>query len=83
MLDKIEFISIGNNPLINNDNFDLEKIKEFFEIKKIEGTKFDLGLFNVDKLEKIPKEKLDKLEGKFIEFYLRANNSKIKLCKNI
>jgi hypothetical protein len=83
MLDKIEFINIGNNPLINNDEFNILKINEFFIIKKIEGTKFDLDLFNVDKLEEIPKEKLNKLEGKFIEYTLRTNNSKIKLCKNI
>ncbi len=82
MLDKIEIINIGNNPLIDNDDFNLQKINEFFLIKKIEGIKFDLDLFNVDKLEEIPKEKLNKLEGKFIEYNLRSNNSKIKLCKN-
>jgi hypothetical protein len=82
MLDKIEYINIGNNPLIANDKFDKDKINEFFELKKIEGAKFDIELFNVDKLEDLPKEKLYKLEGKFIEFTLRSNNSMIILCKN-
>ena len=81
MLDSIEFISIGDNPLINN--FDKEKINEIFEIKKIEGTKLDLNLFNVDKLENLSKDNLVKLEGKFIEFVLRSNNAIVKLCKNI
>lgn len=79
MLENIEYISLGNNQLINN--FPLEKIHELFEIRKIQGAKIDPTIFNVDKLEEIPKEKLNKLEGKFIEFYLRSNKSKVKLCK--
>ena len=81
MLDNIEYISLGDNPLINN--FDIEKINEIFEIKIIEGTKLDLNLFNVDKLENLSRDNLAKLEGKFIEFKLRSNRAKVKLCKNI
>ncbi len=83
MLYKIEYINIVNNPLINNDNFNKDKINEFFEIKKIEGAKSHIELLNIDKLENISKEKLYKLEGKFIEFILhsRYNKCKVKLCK--
>lgn len=83
MLENIEYISLGNNPLIDNENFSKEKINEIFDLKKLEGTKLDLNLLNVDKLENIPKEKLIKLEGKFIEFYLKGKITKVKLCKKL
>lgn len=79
MLDSIEYINIANNKLIND--YDTEKINEIFGMRKIERTKLDLSLFNVERIEDLPRDKLIKLEGKFIEFYLKSNNSKIKLCK--